>query len=622
MKELTFFVALFLIFGQIYADDDPLSTTPPSLLFELLALNGDLETAQRPKYLSPTSMTLSPDKELIYIAEQTAKQVDVFSVATNSVIKSFLMPNEPTGIAVDSSGSRLYVTCASERWPNGMVCVVNAASGTIENRISVGHMARSPVLSPDEKNLYVCNWLEGTISFVNLSATRETQRVPAIREPYSMAISKNGNSLIIANLIPDGVATDTTMASKICFISTSTGKIEKEIKLYKGSHSTMSVRLSPDGKYAFIPHLIANFTQVGGTLDQGWVHSNNMSIIDVEKQVLLNDVEIDYTSQGFANPWDIACTDDGKWICIAHAGYDILSIIDMPALFTKLVGKGDASRDYTFMNGMKKEVRMGIRSPRSIVTIGSKAYVTGFFSHSLEVVDLSAASLTPTKYALAPEKPLTMERKGESFFCDAKLSFNQWQTCQSCHPFTRPDGLNWILSDAVNAASKNAKSMLLSWQTPPTNWTGRRINTFESIRAGVSLELRTDPSAEAGLSLDTFFMRLKPVPSPKLVKGKLSESAKRGRTIYYDSEKLNCIRCHPAPLFTNLKAENAGILDDLDNSAFDTPSIIEAWRTGPYDHIGSHDKMEDCLKVPGHAEGLDNLSDSEFKDLIEYVLSL
>ncbi len=55
---------------------------------------------------------------------------------------------------------------------------------------------------------------------------------------------------------------------------------------------------------------------------------------------------------------------------------------------------------------------------------------------------------------------------------------------------------------------------------------------------------------------------------------------------------------------------------------FDTPSIIEAWRTGPYNHLGSHDKIEDIVKLPGHAKNLDKLTDSEFKDLIEYILSL
>ena len=70
-----------------------------------------------------------------------------------------------------------------------MVCVVNVSSGTIEQRISAGHMARSPVLSPDGDMLYVCNWMENSISFINVVSAREEKRVPAIKEPYSMALS-------------------------------------------------------------------------------------------------------------------------------------------------------------------------------------------------------------------------------------------------------------------------------------------------------------------------------------------------------------------------------------------------------------------------------------------------
>lgn len=623
MKRITLCITILMFLQLIYAVDDPLATAPPSLIFELLGLNGDIETVQKPKYLTSTSMAVSPDKKLIYIGEQTAKQVDVFSVASNSVTKSFLMPNEPTGITVSSDGSHLYVTCASERWPNGMVCVVNAVSGKIETRIPVGHMARSPVLSPDESHLYVCNWLEGNISFIDLNASKETQRVPAIREPYSMAISKSGKSLVVANLIPDGIATDTTMACKVCFINTSTGKIEKEIKLPAGSHSTMDVRLSPDGKYAFIPHLIGRVNLPAVTLQQGWVHSNNMAIIDMENQTLFNDVELDDNQLGFANPWSVTCTDDAKWLCVAHSGYDVLTVIDMSAMFLKLTGKGDVSHEFTFIKDLKKTVVLQARSPRCIVTIGSKAYVSSYFSQSLNVVDLSAASLIPAKYALASEKPLTMERKGESYFCNAGICEGQWQSCQSCHPFSRADGLNWILSDSPFASPKNAKSMLLSWQTPPTTWTGRRENAYESIRAGIGLELRIEPSAEASLSIDTFLMRLKPVPSPKLVKGKLSESAKRGRAIYYDKEKVDCIVCHIAPLFTHLESANAGIIDKIDQSSgFDSPSIIEAWRSGPYNHLGSHDKIEDVIKCPGHSKNVSNLTENEFSDLVQYVLSL
>lgn len=622
-KYLIVTIITLLSFEQIFSSDDPVDIAPPSLIFELLALNGDLETVQKPKYLSPSAMAVSPDKSIIYICEQTAKQVDLYSVSANKVTASLKMPNEPTGVAVSSDGSYIYVTCASERWPNGMVCVVKSSTGAIEKRIPVGHMARSPVLGSDDNMLSVCNWLENTVSFIDVASGIEIKRVPAIKEPYSTALSTDDKFLLVANMIPDGIATDTTMACKVCFVNTSTGKIDKTIKLPNGSHSTMNVCLSPDGKFAFIPHLIGRVNLPATTLEQGWVHSNNLAIIDMENQLLYNDIELDDSQYGYANPWNVACTDDSKWLCVAHGGYDIVTIIDLPAMLKKLEGKADVSHEFTFIKDIKKTVTSQVLSPRSIVTIGSNAYFTGYFSHSIIVVDVSATDLKPAKYNLAPEKTLTSERKGESYFYDADLCVGNWQSCHSCHPFTRPDGLNWILSDSYLNSPKNAKSMLLTFQTPPTNWACKRDNAFESVRSGIKLELKIEPNAEKSTAIDTFLMRLKPVPSPQLVKGKLSESARKGKEIYYNKQKADCIYCHPAPLFTHLKKANAGVIDNGDPTLdWDTPSIIESWRTGPYNHIGSHETIEEVILQTGHSNNVHKLSKEEFDNLVQYVLSL
>lgn len=624
MRVYVVLAVLVLICQSVIADK---ATTQkivsPGLIFELLALNGDLETVQKPKYLSPSSMVVSPDSKYIYIGEQTAKQIDIYTVATNAVTKSIKMPNEPTGVAVSSDGSRVFVTCASERWPAGTVCVVNTASGLIDKKISVGHMARSPVLSPDGTTLYVCNWLENTLSFVDVASGKETKKVAAIKEPYSAAVSKDGKFLIVANMIPDGIATDTTMACKICFINTSTGSIDKVIKLPGGSHSTMNITLSPDGKYAFIPHLIGRVNLPAITLEQGWVHSNNLAIIDMEKQSLFNDVELDDNQSGYANPWSAVCADDGKWLCVAYAGYDVVTVIDLPGMLKKLVGKGDVSHEFTFIRELKKNVTVQVRSPRSIVSIGSKVYLTGYFSQTINSFDINASIITTSKHALADEKSLTAERKGESYFYDANLCVGHWQSCQSCHPFTRPDGLNWILSDSYLSAPKNAKSMLMTFQTPPTNWACKRDNAFESVRSGIRLELQIEPTAEVSLALDTFLMRLKPVPSPKLIKGKLSDAAEKGKKLYFDITKTDCAYCHPAPLFTDLKRHNSGTVDNADPTLeWDSPSIIECWRTAPYNHIGSHETIEENLKQPGHSKKINTLSKDEFDNLVEYILSL
>jgi hypothetical protein len=135
-------------------------------------------------------------------------------------------------------------------------------------------------------------------------------------------------------------------------------------------------------------------------------------------------------------------------------------------------------------------------------------------------------------------------------------------------------------------------------------------------------ELFLEPDERIAVCMDTFLMGLKPVPSPYLVKGQLTPSAVRGRAIYYDRGKVDCVICHPAPMFTDNKFHNTGIPDPWDNLRdWNSPTVIECWRTGPYGHLGSYVKLEDVLKLRTHSNA-GSLSESDFKDLLEYVLSL
>lgn len=53
--------------------------------------------------------------------------------------------------------------------------------------------------------------------------------------------------------------------------------------------------------------------------------------------ILLDDVDL-----GAANPWGIACTADGKWLCVAHSGTHELSVIDRARLHEKLAASAAA----------------------------------------------------------------------------------------------------------------------------------------------------------------------------------------------------------------------------------------------------------------------------------------
>jgi hypothetical protein len=169
---------------------------------------------------------------------------------------------------------------------------------------------------------------------------------------------------------------------------------------------------------------------------------------------------------------------------------------------------------------------------------------------------------------------------------------------------------------------KNVKSMLLAWWTPPMNWAAKRNNAMESIQYGIIQELGLTPNDSIMTPIGEFFKGLKPLPSPKLVKGRLSESAMRGRVVYY-GDKTDCKQCHPAPLFTNLRPQTSIVADQWDASPnFDTPTVIESWRTAPWDHIGTTLDYEKLLKNPLHSNCAKKLTDPEFRDLMEYSLSL
>ena len=621
------FCFLVLLVSTGFAQSSASKAVPSGLLTQLLALNGDISTLQKPKYFSPGELAVSPDKKSLYITGQTAKQVAVFDVASKKVTRTIQMPNEPTGIAVSPDGAKLYVTCSSERWPAGMVCVTSAATGAISKRIPAGHSSRAPVVTPDGSKLYVCNWFDNDLSVIDLGSQQETGRIPMIREPYAASITPNGATLVVTNSLPDQKATDTnSIACKVSLISTATGTARASVPLPVGSHSLFGVCVTPDGKYAFATHLVGRFTIPATTLTGGWVHSNNLAIIDIENDTLLNDVALDYATQGLSNPWGVRTSDDGAYVGIAHAGSDDLTLIDLPQLIVKAKAGADLSHDFNAIMAIKKISRLSIRSPRAIAFVDNKVYLPGYFSDSMSIVTVTSLSDITREYTpLGDYIPRTMERQGESNFIDATICFQRWQSCFSCHPFTRPDALNWILN-SPNSFTKNVKSMLLTWQTPPGSWAGKRQHAGGpdgSIRSGISQELFLYPSEDIALPLDTFIMRLKPVPSPFLEKGRLSAAAERGKKVY---TQVACNYCHPAPLYTDNLFHNAGVPDPFDaNTQWDTPTVIETWRTSPYGHLGSYENLQglkDILLLQAHSIGAASLSKADFDDLVEFVLSL
>lgn len=590
-------------------------------------------------FISPLALATDSGGTVLYIAEHTARQVVVFDIAAGKVAKAYPLPDQPTGLAVAPDGARLYVTGAS---PLGKVYVIDLNKAKIVRRISAGHTPNAPVVSPDGRTLYVCNRFNNSVSVINIKSGRQAATIDVVREPVAAAITPDGKLLFVANLLPAGRADQDYAAAAVSVIDTTTNSVAAQVQLPNGSMALRGVCISPDGRHVYVTHVLARYQLPTTQLERGWMNTNALSVIDATEKKLINTVLLDDVDLGAANPWAVACTADGKYICVAHAGTHELSVIDRASLHEKLtkVAAGekvskvsltaeDVPNDLSFLVGLRRRLKLAGNGPRSLAIIGTKAYTVEYFTDSLGLIDIDPeARPRPQSIALGPNVPMTAARKGEMLFHDAMLCFQHWQSCSTCHPDVRADGLNWDLLNDGMGNPKNTKSLLLAHQTPPAMITGIRRDAETAVRAGIRhIQFAVRPEEDA-VAIDEYLNSLAPVPSPYLVKDwlsnklVLSKAAKRGKKIF---TKAKCDSCHAGTLHTDLKRYKVGTGKGREmDTAFDTPALAEVWRTAPYLYDGRAVTMKELFiehNLDDEHGKTSDLTGRQLSDLAEFVLS-
>jgi mono/diheme cytochrome c family protein len=352
---------------------------------------------------------------------------------------------------------------------------------------------------------------------------------------------------------------------------------------------------------------------------------------------------LDSVDRGAANPWAVGWSANGRSLCVTHAGTHELSIIDFPALLKKLAASAaapspsanldlhpkpsDIPNDLSFLHDVRRRIALTGIGPRALAIVGARAYVAGYFSDNLDLVALDASDPVAEDIRLSPAHPLSQLRRGEMSFNDASISFQGWQSCASCHDDdARVDGVQWdLLNDGIGNP-KDAKSLLLSHKTPPVMSLGIRATAEIAVRSGIVNSLASLLPEEVPAAIDAWLKSIKPIPSPHLVNGQLSEAARRGK-ILFNSPETRCASCHESDLFTDLQSYDVGTQNPYDKDAkdFDTPTLHELWRTAPYLHDGSAATLRDVLTTrnPKDQHGkTSHLSSTQIDDLSEYVLSL
>ncbi|MHB1462603.1 MAG: c-type cytochrome [Armatimonadota bacterium] len=574
------------------------------------------------RLFSASAILASPDGKLLYVASDRSPEVLVWNSQSHKQLRMITTSQPAHGIVLSQNSQKLYV---AEGESDGVINTYDTRSGKRIASVLLGHIPMSPVIYNNGNMAAVCLRFQNELVLVDLGKSKIVSKIKCLREPVAVGVTPDGRMAVVANHLPTQAADANYVAAGVTLVDLRSRKVIKNVLLPNGSSGVRGLAVSPDGKFAYITHIIARYGMPTTQLDRGWMNTNALSVLDIAKRQYLNTVLLDDVNRGSANPWAVSVTADGKKLLVSSAGAQELTVIDRIALHRKLERCADPNGvpdDLAFLNGLRQRVTLKGNGPRVICVVGQNAFVANTFTQDIELYRLDLSALAG-RWPLVKQTVMSQSRRGEMLFNDGTMCYENWQSCASCHPDSRADSLNWDLMNDGMGNPKNTRSMLLSHKTPPVMSLAVRDKAETAVRAGMKfIQFASRPGSDAK-AIDSYLTGMQPVKSPYLQHGKLSASALRGKKLF---TQAGCANCHSGPYYTNLKAYNVGTgVYNEANLKFDTSSLVEVWRTAPYLNDGSAADIMSVLTThnKGDKHGMtSNLSKQQLGDLAEYVLSL
>ena len=527
----------------------------------------------------------------------------------------------------------------------------------------------------DRLLLYVTDRFVGQVRELDGETGEPLRSFDAGREPLAVRITPNGRYLAVGGFLPEDPADVAQTSSRVRIVDLTSGEVTP-VALENGISNLYDLELSPDGNLAVVTATRGNYRTVTTQVEGGWIVDNVIAVVDIERKKSIETFALDNQYRGAPNPWQIRLGSDGAFLAVGISGSGEVELISVPRLYEMINYRlpQEIQRAVTpeeHLLPFKIRFTFGVDGTRSVAMHGETVWAASYFDDAVgrariritpekldgsdgdrgyprkpkklgedeppapdsplrwvelnEVAPAEGVAVSRALARLAPEPEETAVRRGERLFSNALICREHWQSCITCHPDARADALSWdLINDGTNNP-KNTKSLLFSHETPPSMITGVRPDAETAVRAGVTHILFGRIPEEDCAAMDEYLKSLRPLPSPRLKEGGLSESARRGERLF-ESSRTGCADCHNGEYFTDMMMHNTASQDPYEpRREFDTPTLREVWRTAPYLSTGHWRTLREALKEGGHgnADGrLDRLTDEEFNDLLEYVLSL
>lgn len=622
----------------------------PKLLYSLLILFWVLNTGSEPeKYRSPLDLKYSPDGKTIAVTDFTKGMVYLIDAFSKSLLKEIPGYDRPFGLLwVDQQ------KIAVSEYGSHQVSITDIRTG---QKVKTIKCCRYPMgIAQAGNKILVGGFGRNVVGIIDMELSKQLMEIPVVYQPdFITVLPDNPSRAFVSNLTPGS----SQFGAKVSVLDISKKVKLTDIELPFGSSNVRQIIASPDGKWVYVAHTYGKVMLPTTQIEKGWISNNVVTIIDAAGLNVYATLPLDFTMRGASDPWGLDISNDGSLLYVSLAGVNEIAVLNLEKLHSYLAGKSrpanlrqsDANAKIAYniwekiykdpsqrkilteqlaalyAAGLIERYPVLVNGPRGIAlsaddnTLAIAGYFAGeilWFSNEKNAVI--------SRLKLGKEEPYDIVRQGEVKFHSALSTQQNWLSCVSCHPAGRADGLNWdLLNDGIGNP-KNAKSLLLAHETPPSMSMGVRSNYEVAVEKGFNFIQFHVADNDTKDAVKAFLRSMKADKSPYLGEnGELTAKAKKGK-ILFESDKVGCAKCHSGPNFTDLKMYNVGTRGvNEKHETFDNPALVEVWRTAPYLHDGSASSIMEVLttKNPQDKHGkTSHLKKGELEALEEYVNSL
>ena len=492
--------------------------------------------------------------------------------------------DEPYGVVSTRDGSRLWVTL---EYP-GQLVEIDARSRQVIRTHKAGSFPRGLALTPDEKTALVTEYFTTTVRLIELASGKEITNVPAL-------------------------ATD-SLARQVTVHPT-------RPKAYL-AHMRSKVNVA-HGEGSIFPYVsVIDLPQSGVTEVSEPLKRKRMPMDSFIGALVT------------ANPWEISLSPNGQDAVVVFGGTDDLFVCKV---------RDDNYRELSFV----RHINVG-HNPRAVTFSRDGHKFLIYNALDFELVAYDTESTEKIGSVKVTDNPLGDEiLRGKQLFYSAlmPMASRRWIACSSCHPDSDADGRTWQNPEGL----RNTPPLVgLAW-THPQHWSADRDETqdFEHTIRGPLMQGRGLINGSVAASLEApnkgrsrdldalaAYTNSHTVPLSPHAKNGLTESAKRGREIFFSKETA-CATCHSGPFFSDSNPTTKPTLHDVGTGRtdpsekmplkYDTPTLLGVYRSAPYLHDGTAATLRDLLttsNVGGKHSKTSQLNEQQVEDLVEFLKSL